>query len=155
MRKSVLFIAVLWLLNACGFGVGAPDADVKEQAQEFAEAYFNYDFITACRFATSESEKWLRYAASNVTQEDVDLINANSERASAEVTACHRQNDSIAHVMVMVHHAMLKDSIGHPVYVADEIEFALTLVRRDGNYLVRMEGLPRNEKQSRGLASGE
>ena len=155
MRKYILLTAAVGLLNACGHVGADADVAVKEQARQFAEAYFNYDFDKARRFVVPESEKWLRFAASNVTQEDVDLVNAAQKAASAEVTMCDHQNDSTVCVMVSVRHVVLKDTIGRPAYTADEAEFALTLVRRGADYQVRMEGLPRNERQSRGSASDE
>ena len=142
MRKYVLFMVSAWLLNACSHADGDADAAVKERARQFAEAYFNYDFISARSLATPESEKWLRFAASNVTQEDVDLINATSKSTSIAVTDCHRLDDTTTCVRVIVYNAVLKDTIGRPAHVASEADFALTLVNREGTYLVRMEGLP-------------
>ena len=139
MKKSVSFVAALWLLNACAPGAADPDADVKEQACKFAEAYFGYDFVKARLFVTPESEKWLRFAASNVTQEDVDLLNATSEAVSVAATDCCHQNDSTARVMVTVCNAVVKDSLERPARVAGEAEFALMLVRRGDEYRVKME----------------
>ena len=51
-----------------------PDAKVLSNVTAFAEAYFNYDFEKAKRMVTPESEKWLRFIASNITQEDIDLV---------------------------------------------------------------------------------
>ena len=155
MKIYSLLIAAAWLLNACDGAETEPDAGIKEQARKFAEAYFNYDFATASHLATPESEKWLRFAASNVTQEDIDVINGTPEAATAEVTKCCHLDDSTARVVVTVSGVVLKDSIGQPAHVASEAEFALTLVRRNDDYIVRMEGLPRNEKHSRGSVSGE
>ena len=139
MKKFVFFVAALWLLNACSLNAVDPDAEVKEQACEFAEAYFNYDFIKARRFVTPESEKWLRFAASNVTQEDVALMNATSRTVSIAATDCYHQNDSTVCVMATVYNAVMKDSIGQPAHVAEAAKFTLTLVRRGDKYQVRME----------------
>ena len=147
MRKYVLFGVAAWLLNACSPSETDLNAAAKEQAQQFAEAYFNYDFDQARRFVTPESEKWLRFAASNVTQEDVDLINATSDQVSVAATDCQYQDDSTTCVRVIVYNAVLKGSLGRPAHTASEAEFVLTLVNRDGAYLVKLEGLPRNESQ--------
>ena len=144
MRKYLLFMVAIMLLNACSQSAADPDAAVKAQAQRFAEAYFNYDFDKACRFVTPESEKWLRFAASNVTQEDVDMINATSAEVSVAVTDCQHQSDSVACVRVIVYNAVLKNNLEQPAYVADEADFALTLVNRAGDYLIKLESLPRN-----------
>ena len=147
MRKYVLFIAALCFLTACSHSETDSDAVVKEQAEKFAEAYFNYDFGKAHRFVTPESGKWLRFAASNVTQEDIDLINATSDQVSVTATDCQYQDDSTTCVRVIVYNAVLKGGFGRPAHTASEAEFVLTLVNRGGAYLVKMEGLPRNESQ--------
>ena len=146
MRKGILFVIIVCLLNACRPTADNSDIAIREQAQKFAEAYFAYDFIRAARFATPESEKWLRFAASNVTQEEIDLINATSKTADIEVTNCYPQNDSTTLVMMTVFNAILKDTLGHPAHMANEADFALTLVKRNGDYQVKMEGLPRNKR---------
>ena len=144
-----------WLLSACNHGEVDSDAALKKQAEDFAVAYFNYDYTKARQFVTPESEKWLRFAASNVTQEDIDLINAASETVAVAATDCCHQNDSMVCVRVIVYNAVLKDSLERSAHTASEAEFVLTLVNRDRAYLVKMEGLPRNEKQSHGSASDE
>ena len=117
--------------------------------QAFAEAYFNYDFKKAQRWVTPESVKWLQFAASNVSQEDIDLINEQEDEATVEVAEFEYVNDSVSVVTVEVQSFLQKDSIGKAGSMTDQAPFRLTVVERDGKPRVRMEGLPRSERQSR------
>ena len=46
---------------------------LEERADSFSTAFFNYQFKEAMKHVDEESEKWLQYVATNVTQEDVDI----------------------------------------------------------------------------------
>ena len=154
MKKTLLIAATL-LTAACTERQTPPDTQAADRAKGFAEAYFNYDFKTALPMATPESLRWLQFAASNITQQDVDQLNAQQALATADITGLEWTDDTTATVTVAVGNYLQKDSIGRPMRLVDEAEFLLTVVERQGQYLVRMEGLPRSERQSRGSAGDE
>ena len=149
MKKSLLLIIGLCLFVGCSEGDADSDLKVKERASEFAEAYFNYDFERVQKLITADSQKWLQFAASNISQADIDLLNSQQTSATVEVESCEYVNDSTSLVTVSVRDFMQKDSIGQAGVMTDEGLFRLTLVEQDGKHYVRMEGLPRSEKQSR------
>ena len=149
MKKSLLLIIGLCLFVGCSEGDADPDLKVKERASEFAEAYFNYDFERVQKLITADSQKWLQFAASNISQADMDLLNSQQTSVTVEVESCEYVNDSTSLVTVSVRDFMQKDSIGQAGVMTDEGLFRLTLVEQDGKHYVRMEGLPRSEKQSR------
>ena len=148
MKRFVFLSAVVLLTGACSLTTSTPEEAALEAAQDFANAYFNYDYAKACKYATPESEKWLRFAASNITQADIDFINAQEENASVSVTATDKRNDSTTVVAIEVNYFADRDSIGHVVSMTDEATFLLTVVNRNGKALVRMEGPLRSERQS-------
>ena len=149
MKKTFLQLTAALLLVACVPSQSDTDEEAQEAAIDFAEAYFNYDFKTAAKHSTPESEKWLRYAASNVTQEVVDLYNAQERRATTEVDDFYWNNDTTATVVIRISHYVADDSIAAAPHIAEEGLFCLTIVRRDGKMLVRMASPLRSEKQSR------
>ena len=149
MRKNVFLMVCLYALSGCIDNEADPNAKIKECAIDFAEAYFNYDFKKAQRWVTPESVKWLQFAASNVSQEDIDLINEQEDEATVEVAEFEYVNDSVSVVTVEVQSFLQKDSIGKAGSMTDQATFRLTVVERDGKPRVRMEGLPRSERQSR------
>ena len=143
------------LLTACDSERSKPDSAVGQQAWAFADAYFNYDFKRAVELVTPESARWLQFAASNITQQDIDLLNSQDEPTTCDVGSIQQVNDSTFYATVSVTNYMQRDSIGQQMHVVDEGVFRLPVVRRDGKYYVRMEGLPRSERQSRAEAVDE
>jgi hypothetical protein len=149
MKKVAILVSVVLLATACSETPKAPDALVSDKALAFAEAYLNYDYQEALRHVTPESEKWLRYAASNLTQEDIDAVNGQEEAATVEADDVTWTSDSTAVVAITASNLMVKDSIGKAAYWHEEAEYRLTVVKRDGRYYVRMACPLRSERQSR------
>ena len=149
MKTFCILLSVCVLLASCKASSEALDEDVQSTAANFALSYFNYDYEGALKLATPESEKWLRYAATNVTQAVVDLYNSQQERVDVNIDNFYWTDDTTACVSVSVSHFVVDDSIHSAPRIADEGLFRLTLVRRDGKLAVRMAGPLRNETQSR------
>lgn len=148
MKKCLVFIASMLLLNSCSDADSNNHEELVECAETFAAAYFNLDYQKASELVTTESVKWLNYAASNVTQEDVDLYNAQSESAQVSVNDVTSIDDTTSIVAVTVGAFLQKDSITRPSHMVEEASFDLTVVRRGKQYLVKMEGLPRSGRQN-------
>lgn len=136
------------MLAACGSGGASPDEQIRRCAQDFAEAYFNYDYKRAVELTVPESERWLQFAASNLTQADLDVINV-AEDATVSIDDLARINDTTVVVTVDVENMLLKDTIGKQPHVVAEARYPLLLVNRDGRYLIKMAGLPQSERRSR------
>ena len=150
MKNLALFIILpLAILTACEGHEKSQEELVSECATGFAEAYFNYDFQQAERFVTPESSRWLKFAASNIGEADVEQLNNHGEAATVELTDHENTSDTTIVVTVEVDNYLQFDSIGGRGTLADDGEYRLTLVNRNGNWLIRMEGLPRSEKHSR------
>lgn len=148
MKNYTLFIIGSLLMAACAGQQSASVDAAKSQIEAFAEAYFNYDFRQAEKYVTPESGKWLRFAASNVTQEDLDMINAQELAATAVVSDCLQTDDSTFQATVEVCNFLQKDSLEMPGTIVDQALFKVMAVEREGNYLVRMACLPRSERQN-------
>ena len=59
------------------------DQQAREAAGDWADAYFNCDFKDASGYVTTESQKWLQYAASNTSAEELKLL---QEAGGAQVS---------------------------------------------------------------------
>ena len=121
MRQLLFFLTAITMAS-CNAGFEGDDAALKV-ATDWADAYFNCDFHEAATFATPESDKWLRFAASNTTEQDLQTL-----EGKATATA---------------------DDYFSPAQIQEEGTFLITVVKRDGKWKVRMEDLPQSEKQSR------
>ena len=148
MKTFCILLSVCVLLASCKASSEALDEDVQSTAVNFALSYFNYDFEGALKLATPESEKWLRYAATNVTQAVVDLYNSQQERVDVNIDNFYWTDDTTACVSVSVSHFVVDDSIHSAPRVADEGLFRLTVVRRGSKLAVKMAGPLRSETRS-------
>lgn len=68
--------ASIFSLSGCEPHEGSED-QLKADVDSFANYYFNWHFPKAVKYCTQESERWLRYAASNVNETDVELLRQN------------------------------------------------------------------------------
>jgi len=145
MKHLILFLAAL-LLTACGV---VNDDEALRVAESWGSAYFNCDFHGAADYSTPDSERWLRFAASNTTEGDLQLLRDRH----AEVTASDYftvASDTLREVTLHVDHYVKPALLGEQTSVqADDGLFRVLVVKRGRQWLVRMEGLPRSEKQSR------
>lgn len=149
MKRVVLFLSALAVLTACGDNLSSQQEKAGRAATAFAEAYFNYELSKAAGLTTPETKKWISFAASGLTQEDVDVLNTRNEAATVTLTACEMVGDTVCEACIVVDNYLAADSIGRPLQLRSDDDFRLTLVLRDGRWLVRMAGLPRSEKRSR------
>ena len=151
MKMYGLGLSCLLCMAACE-GQNSSERTVAEKVTAaFSDAYFNYDFKRAEEYITPESRQWLHFAASNVRQETLDVLNqlGDEELPTVILGGTEAIDDSTQRVSVTVRNIVDADSIGQPASVSDEATFRLTLVNREGNWKVKMEGLPRSERRSR------
>lgn len=149
--KFNLFGILPLCLSALSFtacGEADHESLLKESADSFAVNYFNWDFQGAMPYCETGSQKWLRYAASQVHQADVDLLRAMEEGATCEAIDINTLNDSTAIVRMKVSNFMAMDTIGKAARLVNEAVFPLQMKRRGEQWKVRMEGLPQSEKKS-------
>lgn len=122
--------------------------DIQNVADDFATSYFNYDFKKSRKYCTEESDKWIRFAASNVDKKDIETLRAQAEGASHSIGEIIVINDTSATACITVHNVLVIDTIGVPGHIENNAEYVIPLVNRNGKWLVKMEGLPQNEKRS-------
>ncbi len=143
-----LFIAFLVIVfSACNLSKLTHERAAKT-AELWARAFFYADYQEAQQYVTPDSRRWLQFAASNITQHDLDLINA----ADIDVETMDIQesdNDSLVTAVIKVSNYVGPALLGQESVVQQVGFFTVTLVEHEGQWHVRMAGLPQNEKQSR------
>jgi hypothetical protein len=144
--KHLFLSLTLLLLTACG--MVSDDDEAIRVAETWGNAYFNCDYPRAAEYSTKESERWLRFAASNTTEGDLQLLRDQRAVATASdfFTAA---NDTLRVVTLHVDHYVKPALLGQQTAKQADGEFHVTVVKRGRQWRVRMEGLPRSEKQSR------
>lgn len=150
-KKFILSItAISSILCACSERGGEEDDVIISTVNGFAIAYFNYDFQEALSYVTPESVKWLRFAASNVLDSEVEILKTQRERTTHDVGEITYTSDTTAVVECKVCNVLVRDTFGCPGRIVNETSFSLNVVKYNGQWRVRMEDLPRSEKQSLG-----
>lgn len=144
LMRQLCFSLLAALLLSCDLDSEGGGSKADEVATDWAEAYFNYDFKRADRLVAPEGRKWLRFAASNLTQEDIEVLQQQSELARVELTDCEYLTDSTWEATLEVSNFVMPDTIGRAARVFDEaVRFTVPVVSRNGRMYVKMEGLPR------------
>lgn len=144
MKNIILLTSVLML---AGCSMGSDDSSASCTALTWADAYFNCDFVEAAKHVTPESEKWLRFAASNIVEDDLQLLRDNPVEIDEDADVTY-SNDTLRVVSIDVKNFLVNRSVDEPKEQADEGTFLVNVVKRNGQWAVRMEGLPRSGKQS-------
>ena len=145
--KTMIGVLAAMVMAGCSVG-NADDESARETAVTWADAYFNCDYAEASQYVTEESVKWLRLAASNTTENDLALLreeNAVVEGAEFFTSA----TDTLRVVQLRVSHYLAATPLGEDASLGADGRFNVTVVLRNGAWRVRMEGLPRSERQSR------
>lgn len=146
MKKFQILLLTL-SLTACNM-IQSDNDQATTIAIEWGEAFFNCDYHVAEALCTPESRPWLQFAASNTTQQDLDLL----KKRAAEVEATDFSsdaNDTLRVVQLEVRNSVKPTVAGEEPSQIDKALFHVTVVKRNGSWLVRMASLPQSEKRSR------
>ena len=138
MRKIFLFFLPL-LLTGC-FHHGENDA--KEIVDSFSVAYFNWRFKDALPFVTPQSAQWLRFAASQVVQEDVDSLRSKRYAADVRVEDVCSIDDTTKMATVIVKDFIAMDSIGREPRTIPVDTFHIRVTLTNGFWRIYLRRLP-------------
>lgn len=149
MKKFLAVCALLLptLLVGCDVRKVAFSREFDGSVDSFAVYFFNWRLDKAAQFCTPDSKKWLQFAASQVHPEDLEQMKnlPNNFAYSYEIT----QGDTkgvAAEVALNVENFFVLDSIGKPGRLKESATFPLQLVKQDGTWKVKLDGLPRMDK---------
>lgn len=123
---SLLFLGILAaLLAACSPG---ESSEAEKCAKAFASSYFNLRFEQAAKLCTQNSEKWIRMQASNIQQQDIDVLNMQKDTAECEVESIETNADT-ATAVLKIQNFLSCDSVGKPGYICKQAVFTVTLTK--------------------------
>ena len=153
MTAAAMAAGILFL-TSCNGHAGS-EKQLKECADSFATAYYDWHFSKALPYVTAGSQKWLRFAASQVHQKDVDILRGMESGAAHELGDITYTGDSTADVELNVSNYLGMDTLGRVGHIVKNGRFTIKMRYDGGRWLVRMEGLPRNETPDRGRSQDE
>ena len=143
-------LLLLAVIVSCDLDSTLGSSQTDKCALQWAEAYFNYDFMRAAKLTTPESHKWLRFTASNITEEDLEVVRQQEQPATVRLLTVDDVNDSIWQALVEVSNLVMLDSIGHPATAYEEPkEFRVNVVCRNRRMFVKMDGVPQPQRMKR------
>lgn len=150
MYKNLIicFVLMCFFASCKKAYIGSKDKEVADVASSFAYNYFSVNIVEARKYVTSDSETWLRLFASNIVSDDINMINNSEDGVSVEITDVKYLSDTTAIVRCKVNNYLNNEDLCSRHYIADEGNFSLHLVKANNKWLVRMEGLLQNERQS-------
>lgn len=133
---SFALVAALCLASACSL---KDDAAVETCAKSFGQNYFNLRLQQASGLCTDRSYKWIEFYASNISQGDVDVLNAQTDSALCDIDDIDIDGDS-ARVKMTVRNFLLCDSIGRPGRMCKQGKCRLTLRKERETWKVDLDG---------------
>lgn len=145
----ILALSVSLFFTSCSETfVSEDEKNLTSLTDSFVSHYFNYEFSKAKDFSTPESEKWLRYRATNVIQEDIDTLRKQNERVKLTISSVNMLCDTAATIICDVSNYLSVDTLGRSGRMAKSGKYKFNAVKRDNRWMIKMEDLPRNEKQN-------
>ena len=131
---GVLFAGVLLMLS-CSY---REEKAIEQSVVGFAQNYFNLRYQKALNACTPESEKWVRFKSTNITQEDVDVYNSKRDTAECDVESIDLDDDK-ATAIVEVRNFLNCDSIGKPATICPNAKFNLELKKQGEKWMVNVQ----------------
>ncbi len=152
MKFNYLLIVICALFFSCEQPVQRNEELLAEVADSFCVSYFNYDFVGASKYCTDDSRKWIQFAASNVTEKDLQILYEQETAAQVEITdIAYHEPDTTAMVTVVVENYWDMDKIEDEsrslVYRRVGV-FKFPMVKQQDMWKIRMEALPQSGKKS-------
>lgn len=113
-----------------------------EVADSFATAYFNWHLAQAMHYCEPESRIYLRYLASQVDSALVQQLRDMPSGAAVTVDMDKvSDEDTVAVATVSVQNRLRIDTIGRHGVVVPEAQYRLNLIKTNGHWMVRLNGL--------------
>ena len=150
IRKTISCMAIavaailtsVYTLTGCQSHQG-DENQLENDIDSFATYYFNWQFPKTQKYCTQSSEPWLRYAASNVHQADVDLLRTKAEDATVEINDIDFSDDGAnATVSITVYNFLQMDSIGQDPQLIEQADFQLPMCMEKGLWKIKLDKLP-------------
>jgi hypothetical protein len=141
-RCTAIALAV-YTITACR---NADSDDIKacrSCAEQFSVDFYNLRFSEAAQWCTPESQKWLRFRATNLHEGDLQLVDSAVEEAGVRIGDFTPVDDTTYTVRCTVSNFLQPDTVGKRGHIQSEETVTLTLVKRRGFWKVKLTSIPR------------
>ena len=135
--RAIIAAIIALQATACLPDERQESKNMEQAAENFADAYFNHDYAKAVELATPESERFLRFRASNISEADVNMLNQRGQEATVSIKSCEQTSDSSATAIIAVEDYLSFDSIEGGGRNIPSAEYRLQLVKRGKRWLAK------------------
>lgn len=144
----VLFGVLLGLaLSGCSLHKNEEE-QISECVDSFAVNYFNWHYAQASKYCSTDSKRWLQFVASQVTKDDLEMLRNKQTALSVEIENIDLQSEKQAIVGICVDNYIAPRSFAAALQEVERGYFELIVIKLDKRWVVKMEALPRSEKQN-------
>ena len=145
MRKYIyavilLFVITINLTSSCQKISNSNDMTIV--ADSFATNFYNWRLEKAFKYCTAESKTQISYLASNISEEDVELINKRDEDASIEITNTEILEGGIkARISMKIYNSFKMKDINSEVQLNKERDVTFNLIKVNEGWKVDLTTL--------------
>lgn len=137
MRLISAFVTayIIVIFAACGNGRSEED-NARNEVERFAKTFFNYDLKTAQEYCTLESRRWIEYIATNIGEDDIEVLRSKEDKAEVTVKSIILDNDSAGTATIAISNYLRLDTIGKAGTISDLTSVRMQIVKRNGRWMV-------------------
>ena len=139
LKCLIQIISISILISSCtACSDNEEEKMITDNATLFGNSYFNFEYAKAIECCTPESAVWIRYTVSNITQEDINIINSNDKNSKCKIKDIAFENDSTAIVTMNIENIFCADSIGKEGRFIQSADINLTSKLRNGKWKIAL-----------------
>ena len=109
--------------------------------------YFRWRYSKAMNSCDTASYRWLRFVASQVTQDDVDSLKKLKRDVACSLGNIRFLNDSMAIVDIRVTNFLRMDSLGSVTLVEKETNYGILVTQHEGFWKVSLREVPKPKQR--------
>ena len=114
---------------ACVDAAPQQEAEAEKDLQSFLSTYFNWQFVDAEKWVTPSSRPLLAFAASQITENDLQLLRSKETPVETNIERLTISADTLAEAVVCVRNAMVMKAIGTPCQLVPEQTYYLRITK--------------------------
>lgn len=131
--QHLFTLIMLFLLTCCT--LSSKEKDLKQTAESFAFNLYSWQLDHAMNQCTPFSKKAIQFLASNLSKQDVELIQAQEAFPEVEVSFDNPQKeDTLVTIYIKVQGALLMKQLGKPLQPTDNAYFSVNMIYRNNEW---------------------
>lgn len=148
ITSLVTLIALILIIPSCR-STNNESKEIREIVDSFAICYFNWQYEKATKYCTQSSKKWLEFAASQVNNQDIEILrNQQDEPTIKLISIDYNELEQIATVQISANNFVESHGFGECPTKRENAIFNLKIVKEENKWKIKMEALPQSERQN-------